>query len=65
MLRNVKDLTWIAEKEIHAVVLSCVRARRELLDNLASDGGPYIDPREAGAGHVTDLQGQWWFWAFN
>ncbi len=28
-LRNVKELTGIAEKEIHAVILSCVRARRE------------------------------------
>ncbi len=30
-LRNMKELTQIAEKEIHAVVLSCVRARREAM----------------------------------
>ena len=30
-LRNLKKLTRVAEKEIHAVVLACVRARREAL----------------------------------
>jgi hypothetical protein len=31
MMRNVNELTRIAEKEMHAVILSCVRARREAL----------------------------------
>ena len=31
MVQNVKELTRIAEKEMHAVILSCVRARREVL----------------------------------
>ena len=31
-LRNVKELTGIAEEEIHGVVLSCVWARREALN---------------------------------
>ncbi len=31
MMRNVNELTRIAEKEMHAVTLSCVRARREAL----------------------------------
>ena len=35
-LRNVKELTGIAEKEIHAVVLSCVRARRDALGQLGT-----------------------------
>lgn len=34
--RNVEDLTDIAEKEIHAVVLSCVRARRDALGQLGT-----------------------------
>ena len=34
-LRNVKELTGIAEKEMHAVILSCVRARREVLGQSA------------------------------
>ncbi len=35
-LRNVKELAGIAEKEIHAVILSCVRARREALKQLGT-----------------------------
>ena len=31
MMRNVNELTRIAEKEMHAVILSCVHARREAL----------------------------------
>ena len=31
MMRNVNELTRIAETEMHAVTLSCVRARREAL----------------------------------
>ena len=34
--RNVKELTRIAEKEIHPVILSCVRARREALKQLVA-----------------------------
>ena len=34
--RNVKNLTDIAEKEIHTVILSCVRARREALKQLGT-----------------------------
>ncbi len=34
--RNVKELTGIAEKEIHTVVLSCVRARRDALGQLGT-----------------------------
>ncbi len=34
--RNVKNLTDIAEKELHAVILSCVRARREALRPLGT-----------------------------
>ncbi|MFZ1413315.1 MAG: hypothetical protein WAS73_01870 [Defluviicoccus sp.] len=30
-LRNLEKLTPIAEKELHAVVLACVRARRQAL----------------------------------
>lgn len=35
-LRNVKELSRIAEEDIHAVVLSCVRARREALKQLGT-----------------------------
>ena len=30
-LRNVGELTKVAENEIHAIVLSCARARRQML----------------------------------
>ena len=30
-LRNVREMTKIAEHEIHVIVLSCVRARRQIL----------------------------------
>jgi hypothetical protein len=30
-LRNVREMTKIAEHEIHAIVLSCARARRQML----------------------------------
>jgi hypothetical protein len=29
--RNVREMTKIAEHEIHAIVLSCARARRQVL----------------------------------
>jgi hypothetical protein len=32
-LRNVRELTRIAEQEIHAAVLSCTRARRSMLED--------------------------------
>lgn len=35
MMMNVKELTRIAEMEINAVTLSCVRARREALKQAA------------------------------
>jgi hypothetical protein len=35
-LRNVKELSRVAEEEIHAVILSCVRARREAIKQLAT-----------------------------
>lgn len=38
MKRNVNELTRIAEKEMHAVVLSCVRARREVLIPVSAEG---------------------------
>ena len=31
--RNVRELTKIGEREIHEVVLSCTRARRQLLNS--------------------------------
>ena len=34
MLRNMREMTRIAEHEMHAVVLSCKRARRDMLDSL-------------------------------
>jgi len=40
-LKNVKDLSRIAEKEIHAVILSCKRARAQSL----SQSGPPPRPR--------------------
>jgi hypothetical protein len=33
-LRNMRDMTKIAEHEMHAVVLSCKRARRQMLTSL-------------------------------
>jgi hypothetical protein len=33
-LRNVRELTRISEHEIHAAVLACTRARRQLLQHL-------------------------------
>jgi hypothetical protein len=30
-LRNVGEMTKVAENEIHAIVLSCARARRQML----------------------------------
>ena len=33
-LRNVRELTRIGEHEIHAAVLACTRARRQLLQHL-------------------------------
>ncbi len=33
-LRNLREMTKIAEHEIHAVVLACTRARRQLLETL-------------------------------
>jgi hypothetical protein len=33
-LRNVREMTKIAEHEIHAIVLSCARARRQMLSVL-------------------------------
>jgi hypothetical protein len=33
-LRNVRELTRIAEQEIHAAVLSCTRARRSMLEGM-------------------------------
>jgi hypothetical protein len=30
--RNVRELTKIGEREIHEVLLSCTRARRQLLN---------------------------------
>ena len=30
-LRNVQEMTKIAEHEIHAIVMSCARARRQML----------------------------------
>jgi hypothetical protein len=33
-LRNVGELTKVAEKEIHTIVLSCTRARRQMLEVL-------------------------------
>jgi hypothetical protein len=35
-LRNVREMTKIAEHEIHAIVLSCARARRQMLAVLPS-----------------------------
>ena len=35
-LRNVKEHADIAERELHAVILSCVRARREAIKQLAT-----------------------------
>jgi hypothetical protein len=32
--RNVRELTKVSEREIHEVVLSCTRARRQLLNSL-------------------------------
>ena len=34
MLRNMREMTRIAEHKMHAVVLSCKRARRDMLDSL-------------------------------
>jgi len=34
--RNVRELTKIGEREIHEVVLSCTRARRQLLNSVPS-----------------------------
>ena len=31
--RNIRELTKIGEREIHEVVLSCTRARRQLLSS--------------------------------
>lgn len=36
-LRNSREMTKIAEHEMHAVVLSCARARRELMAMLPTD----------------------------
>lgn len=33
-LRHVRDMTRIAETEIHALVIACTRARRQILDTL-------------------------------
>lgn len=33
-LRNIRDLTRIAEQEIHAAVLSCTRARRSMMEGM-------------------------------
>jgi hypothetical protein len=33
-LRNVRELTRIAEQEIHATVLSCTRARRSMMERM-------------------------------
>jgi hypothetical protein len=33
-LRHVRELTRISEREIHAAVLACTRARRQLLQQL-------------------------------
>ena len=34
-LRNVREMTRIAETEIHALLLSCTRARRQMLETLS------------------------------
>ena len=36
-VKNLKELSLIAEKELHAVVLSCKRARQQFLSTLAVD----------------------------
>jgi hypothetical protein len=32
--RNIRELTKVGEREIHEVVLSCTRARRQLLNSV-------------------------------
>jgi len=34
VLRNMREMTKIAEHEMHAVILACTRARRQLLATL-------------------------------
>ena len=37
MFRQVRELSRIAEKELHALVLSCKRARQQVLSTIAVD----------------------------
>ncbi len=37
MLEEVRELSRIAEKELHALVLSCARVRRQVLATIAVD----------------------------
>src|SRR3546814_7401886 len=53
LIRNLHELTKIAEREMHAVVLSCARARRQMLGQLPPSNPPLRyrrPPRPAGAG---------------
>ena len=36
-LKNVQELSGIAEKELHAVVLACKQARRPMLSTVTGD----------------------------
>ena len=36
-LKNVQELSGIAEKELHAVVLACQQARRQMLSTVTGD----------------------------
>jgi hypothetical protein len=42
-LRSVREMTKIAEREIHAIVLSCARARRQMLAMLPPRNRRCID----------------------
>jgi hypothetical protein len=36
ILRNIRELTKVGEREIHEAVLSCTRARRRFLNSVQS-----------------------------
>ena len=41
--RNIRELTKVGEREIHEVVLSCARARRQLLNSVPTTNQPVTD----------------------
>ena len=41
--RNICELTKVGEREIHEAVLSCTRARRQLLNSVPTTNQPVTD----------------------